>query len=176
MKSILVAVILILGIISCKNENKEATKEQEKNDSNSATPMSGPANTLPFIPIEEYKALAQTTNGIDVIPYGTSVTMNISEPSSCYQFIATHILDTQVAEIACTQPQGKIFFNKNGDSFMEADIYFNEKCKYLIFFKSGETKPKYATQISEKGMEYFSKLFSADAMNELQKLQRSNNK
>lgn len=173
-KPFLIISLFFTGFIACKNQAEEISTDQKTNNPAPATPSPGSANTLPYIPMEELKVLAQSTNGIDIIPYGTTVTMNISEPASCYQFVATHILDTQVPEVPCTQPNGRIFFNKNGESYMEADIYFNDKCKYLIFFKSGETKPKYATQISEKGMEYFTKLFSTDAMNELKKLQRGN--
>ncbi len=166
--------IVFFSFMSCKNETTLQKPQVSGEQNNSIKTVTGPANTLPFIPLEVYKSIAETTTGIDVIPYGTTVTMNISEQASCYRFIASYILDTQVSEVPCTKPQGRIFFNKNGESFIEADIYFNTQCKYLIFFKSGDTKPIYATQISEKGLDYFSKLFSPEAMTELQKLQRGN--
>lgn len=173
MRLTLLFILTILGTIACKNN--ETSKQLPAQNTNTTT-QSVPAGTLPFIPVDIYKNLAETTTGIDVVPLGTTVTMDISEQHSCYQFIAGYILDTQVPEMSCTQPMGRIFFNKNGNSVMEADIYFTNKCQYLVFFESGNSKPMYATQLSDKGKDYFTKIYSKNAFEELKKMQNDASK
>jgi hypothetical protein len=173
MKQIILLLILFATVVSCKNANTNTSQNtSEPGGQQQPTEIAKNLNLLPFIPLDEYKKLAQSTNAIDVIPFGSSVTMNITDQASCYQFIASYILDTQVSQTPCKQPQGRIFFNKDGSSILEADIHFNDECKYLVFFKPDNTTPIYATEISDKGKDYFAKLFSEDAMNELQKLQK----
>lgn len=170
--------IIVSLFISCKSESSTQNQSVSETPAASTQPQTsapaGPLSTLPIIPREEYEALAKNTNSIDLIPYETNISMNITDPASCYQFVAEHILDTQVNEMPCTKPNGRIFFNKDGDAIIEANIYYTDQCKYLVFYKAGTNTPVYATQISDQGKKYFETIYGAQAMEELQKLQRGN--
>ncbi len=180
MRNVFFVTMLCLAVlVACKNETATQTTPttvQPENAPASTGITAGPAATLPIIPLEEYKALAENTNSIDIVPFESNLSMSIPDKASCYQFVANHILDTQVAEMPCTKPNGRIFFNKDGDSILEANIYYTEQCKYLVFYKAGNNTPLYATQITEQGKKYFESIYGANAMQELQKLQSGNQK
>lgn len=171
-------ILSLVFFFSCKNEpttqNQTAAPTAPATQQSAPTASSAPLSNLPMIPREEYEALANNTNAIDLIPFGTNISMNITDKASCYQFVSEHILDTQVAEMPCDKPNGRIFFNKDGNSILEANIFYTEQCQYLVFYKPDTNTPIYATQISDQGKKYFDTIYGAEAMEELKKLQRGN--
>ena len=83
--------------------------------------------------------------------------MSVSNKSNIQRMVG--MVSTNVAKLnpSC-QPTGRIFFQKNGELLMEADMYFEEQCRYFVFQKNG--KPAYANDITPEGQAYFAKIFS----------------
>lgn len=51
------------------------------------------------------------------------------------------------------KPLARQFYQTEGDIFLEADIYFDEHCKFYVFFVDGEAK--YANKMSPEGISFF---------------------
>jgi hypothetical protein len=58
---------------------------------------------------------------------------------------------------AC-KAMGRVFFQRNGELLIEADMYLDAQCQYFVFLKNG--RPAYANDITPQGKAYFAKVFS----------------
>ncbi len=84
---------------------------------------------LPFsMSQDEENSIRANLNYISVVPLGTI-------PDNC-------------------KAMGRQFFHIEGDIVLEANVYFDDACKFYVFV-DGET-PLYANLMSDKGIEFYS--------------------
>ena len=77
--------------------------------------------------------------------------MNLHEPGSIQRAL-THISLQAPATMACNSPIGRIFYQKEGETLIEADIFFEKGCAYLVFIENG--KPTFANSLSPVGVQF----------------------
>lgn len=135
------------------NSNKNSTSKEEKWKQAEKVQVS----SLPSISFEEMKKIYEGTDFIDIIFYNVDFSMSVNNKANIQRMVG--MVSTNVAQLnpSC-QAMGRLFFQKNGELLVEADMYYDETCQYFVFQKNG--KPAYANYITPEGQAYFAKIFS----------------
>lgn len=134
--------LIILVIISCKNENKVVQPKQE----------------LPIMPVEEIKYLLGNGDAIDFIFHNLPFSVNQTELQSVRTTIAGIGLEP-VNSNEC-QSIGRMFVQVKGDIVMEAEIYYDgADCHYYVFYK--DKKPVYANQMRPNALSFYNELMNS---------------
>lgn len=138
---------------------------------NHAIKITGPI--LPNIPKEVMDKVLRECQSMDIIPYATSITLSVNDKPSIQKFILRYINNIPVINgLACTKPNGRIIIlDQKANNLIQADIYYTDKCQYLVYFMDGSDKPVYATELTEAGKDYFRRVFSKNAVEDLKQLQ-----
>ena len=138
-------------IISCSNSEQKGDSRWEKREE--AVKVS----SLPSISFAEMKIIYEECDYIDFIFYTVDFSMSINNKTNIQKTVA--FVSTNVARMnpSC-KAMGRVFFQKNGELLVEADMYHDEQCHYFVFYKNG--KPAYANQINPAGQTYFNNVFS----------------
>ncbi len=149
--STLFALILIVLLSSCGGG------ENSNNDSKWKQADKVKVSSLPSISFEEMKKIYEGADFIDIIFYNVDFSMSVNNKANIQRMVG--MVSTNVAQLnpSC-QAMGRLFFQKNGELLIEADMYYDETCKYFVFQKNG--KPAYANYITPEGQAYFAKIFS----------------
>ena len=108
---------------------------------------------LPPLSKEWANRLFNSTTYLDFIFYNVSYTLSMNESQSIKQFISG-IGTKHVFQDKNCPSQGRIFFQEEGNVFMEADIHYIEnQCAYLVFFIGN--KAMFANELNDSGKEMF---------------------
>ena len=82
--------------------------------------------------------------------------MSMNNKGSIQQ-ILTHVSQTvPVIDNSC-KSIGRVFYEINGETEIEAEIYFSDKCQYFVFMKNN--KRIYANNITPDGVAHFQNIF-----------------
>ncbi len=165
-KSFLLSCFFLLSLFAfeaCKNGNDKAN--------GASGSLSG--TSLPNLPADLFNKMQNETTLLDMVPYKTKESMSIDDQESIKSFVVNYIKNNPVVKnLSCNEPNGRLFFSDlKGSTYLEADLYFNDQCRYLIFYNSGNTTPLYATQLVGEGVDYFNRVFSAKPLDKLNELQ-----
>ncbi|MEM6317711.1 MAG: hypothetical protein AAF960_08575 [Bacteroidota bacterium] len=150
--------LLMAGLFftSCggnSTEGKGLSKEEKWNTKPEAVKVS----SLPSISFEEMKKIYEGADFIDIIFYNVDFSMSVNNKSNIQRMVG--FVSTNVADInPDCKAMGRLFFQQNGELLVEADMYYDEQCRYFVFQKNG--KAAYANQITPEGQAYFAKIFS----------------
>lgn len=155
--STLFALILMVLLSSCgggDSSNKDKLSKEEKWKTKAEKVQ---VSSLPSISFDEMKTIYEGTDFIDIIFYNVDFSMSVNNKTNIQRMVG--MVSTNVAQLnpSC-QAMGRLFFQKNGELLIEADMYYDETCQYFVFQKNG--KPAYANYITPEGQAYFAKIFS----------------
>ena len=167
LKSTLLIFTILLGLLSinaCKNADNKTTGN-----------VVGTGGSLPNLPAELFDKMQKETSLVDMIPYTTKISLSIDDRESIQSFVLNYLKNSPVTVgLNCTQPEGRLFFsNLQGSTYLEADLFFNNQCKYLVYYDAGGKTPLYATQIIGEGLDYFTKMYSAKPVEGLKQIQEN---
>lgn len=155
--STIIALFALILVSSCggNNADKEAAAKRAEQWKTKAEAVK--VSSLPSITFDEMKLIYEGADFIDIIFYNVDFSMSVNNKSNIQRMVG--FVSTNVAQIntAC-QPMGRLFFQKNGEIMVEADMYYDENCRYFVFQKNG--KAAYANDITPEGQAYFAKIFS----------------
>jgi len=153
---ILLMFLAIFLFPSCGEKTKEK-KGMDKDELWETKSNEVKVSTLPSITFEEMKAIHEGCDFIDIIFYNVEFSMSVNNKKNIQKMVG--FASPEVAKInpAC-KAMGRIFFQKNGELMVEADMYYDDQCQYFVFQKNG--KNAYANKITPQGQAYFAKIFS----------------
>ena len=143
--SLLFSFLVLLLFANCSEGTKETKTETEA------------PKVLPSISFEEMKKLHDETDFIDIIYYNFDFSMSVNAKTNIKRMVGMVSPNAANLNPNC-QAMGRIFFQKNGNLLIEADMYFDKQCRYFVFQKDG--KPAYANDLTPEGQAYFTKIFS----------------
>jgi len=155
--STLFSLILIVLLSSCGGGDNSSNDKLPKKKNGKTATEAVQVSSLPSISFEEMKKIYEGTDFIDIIFYNVDFSMSVNNKSNIQRMIG--MISTNAAQVnpSC-QAMGRLFFQKNGELLIEADMYYNKTCQYFVFQKNG--KPAYANYITPEGQAYFAKIFS----------------
>ena len=157
----LLMISLFLGACQDSNQTSDKTNSAEQE---TTTPGEAKENTqqgeslYPSIPLEDLVALYNECDFIDYVFYYTNFSVSQSEKSDI-QTAIRYISEAPALINSKCKPQGRLFFQVNGENKMEADLYFEPDCTYYVFYKDG--KPAYANQLMPGGIQFYNNIFTS---------------
>jgi len=149
--------LLTLFLFSSCGEETQEKKGMDKEKLWATKSNEVKVSTLPSITFEEMKAIYEGCDFIDIIFYNVEFSMSVNNKTNIQKMVG--FVSTNVAQVnpAC-KAMGRLFFQKNGELMVEADMYYDDQCQYFVFQKNG--KNAYANNITPEGQAYFAKIFS----------------
>lgn len=148
---------LVTIVFACKNEKKIETKAEQPIAA--VTPQE--IKILPGYPSITREAMDTMYGMIDYIDYSMNVSgmsMSQTEPQDIkgvMKIISTTPLNSYPS--SC-KPIGRAFFDIKGNTFLSADIYFSDSCKFLIFYR--DNKPVYGNLMTQDGDTFFKNILA----------------
>ncbi len=156
MHRILVFLTLVF-VLSCNSsENKNETTSEVK-ETQTNPPQTQQEIYLPSISLEEMESLWNNCNQADFTYYQLPISTSLSDKYSIQQSFK-HVSDTPVPldmKNRCFAI-ARVFYKKDGDDLMDAEIYFSQGCSFFVFFKDG--KPAYSNLMTNAGVKHFDQI------------------
>ena len=146
MKYMIVLTLSMLLAISCKQANsnaKEITTEVE------STAISG----LPSIPEELLQKVFLECDFVDYIFYELPFSMSYDNKNTIQSVLRWVNQSTVIPTTGC-KALGRMIFQKQGNTMIEAEIYVSETCSYYKWILDG--KPMYNNLMSVGGIRHYS--------------------
>ena len=143
--------ILVFVFTQCNTKEQPSQKVKSESQAGQQVKASGPQ--IPSIPKEIMIKLYNECDYTDYIFHDLPFSMSQDEPGSIranLNYISVQPLG-QIPD-GC-KAMGRQFFHINGEIVHEANVYYNENCKFYVFV-DGE-KPLYANMMSTDGIQFF---------------------
>ena len=161
MKNRFLYIVLIscIGLLSfsCGGNANDDKRAKSKDEMWKTKTTDVKVSSLPSITFEEMKVIYEGTDFIDIIFYNVDFSMSVNNKTNIQKMVG--FVSTNVASINKNcKAMGRLFFQKNGEMIAEADMYYDDQCRYFVFQKNG--KAAYANDITPEGQAYFAKIFS----------------
>jgi hypothetical protein len=153
MKRFLILAALFLIAISCNN------KTDNNNQNQSVQPTRQQLNALDYPPVPDDLVQEIGTQGdhIDVIFYNMPISISRNGNADVQQMLS-QVGDQAPGQVAPCNPIGRIFFQGQGETIAEADLYLGENCNYYLFMI--ENKPAYANVLLPQGVKFYENLLA----------------
>ncbi len=153
MKRFLILAALFLIAISCNN------KTDNNNQNQSVQPTRQQLNALDYPPLPDDLVQEIGTQGdhIDVIFYNMPISISRNGNADVQQMLS-QVGGQAPGQVAPCNPIGRIFFQGQGETIAEADLYLGENCNYYLFMI--ENKPAYANVLLPQGVKFYENLLA----------------
>jgi len=115
--------------------------------------------TLPA-PTNEYMVnVFDNCNYIDIIFHNLNFSMSVSDKANAQGNVAYMSLNP-VDDIACTPSIGRAYYQNTdtGKQLCVADLHYSDNCAYFVLLEN--ERPKWACQMSERGIEFMKQVLS----------------
>ena len=125
-----------------------------KNDHSDAgtSPDTFAEGAYPSIPDSTMQMLWEQCDYVDYVFYDLDFSMSQEQRTEIRKALQ-HISRTPPEIDPSCRPSGRIFYQAKGENVAEADIYFNEKCRFYLFYKDG--KKAYANALTPRGIAFY---------------------
>lgn len=138
--------VLVLGLLFGL---KALNKPKSQMSTTSTTPPAANTAGYPVPPIDYLNTLFNETDYIDYIFQATSFSLSVEEPESVKGNVRYLSVDP-VTDYSCAPFVGNIYFNNNGASFAEGEIYYGDNCAFFILLDQNRQR-QYACAMSPSG-------------------------
>lgn len=151
---LLISVSILLSQCNTGGDSTSANN-QVANKTTVTQPVATPTGPeIPGIPKELMQKMYKECDYTDYIFHDLPFSMSQDEgPSIRANLNYISIVPLKHIPAGC-KAMGRQFFHVNGDIVLEANVYYNDHCKFYVFV-DGET-PLYANMMSDQGIEFYS--------------------
>lgn len=148
---ILYFILITLMVFSCQS------KETKNNPQTPAPIDATPLQQVPYPPVPQDVLQTIVTEGdhIDIVFYKLPISMSRDGQNDVILELA-RLTDTAPQARANCVADGRIFYQGKGQTLAEADIYINEGCYYVVFYK--DNKPAYANGLTPEAIKFYREL------------------
>ena len=117
---LLVLFILMIGVfIQCNSSNIKQSKST--------------VESLSTLPIDEFSEIVKQVNTGEIIFYGDTPFSLTIDRNACKSYFKS-MVNLPVEDPNCAPAIGRIFFNSEMTSVVDAEVYLSDECAYLLFF------------------------------------------
>ena len=136
-------------LVSCNAPSTEQASSENTTQANSG-------QKLPSITLEIMQKLFDKCDYVDYLFYDTNFSMSMNNKASIQQTL-THVAENVAVLDPNCKSIGRVFYEIEGQTEIEAEIYFSNQCQYFVFMKN--QKPIYANNITAAGVTHFNNIF-----------------
>lgn len=149
-----VLIFILFLVFSCSKPAEN--KNEIQNDVLSTNALQKAGEKLPSITLDILEKLFNECNYVDYLFYDSNFSMSISNVGSIRQTLSHIAEQTPTINPNC-KPIGRIFYEIQGNTEIEADIFLNNQCQYYIFYK--DNKQIYANNLTAEGVAHYNSIF-----------------
>ncbi len=140
-------------LFSC---DKNVNSSTEKSTAPPTKVTNSNIEKLPSVPLALLQKLYDKCDYVDYLFYDSNFSMSMNNDGSIKQTL-THVSQgVPVLDKPC-KPIGRVFYEINGETEIEAEIFFSNECQHFIFMKNN--KRLYANNITPDGVAHFQNVF-----------------
>lgn len=147
LRRVLTYSFILLLFASCRGQTTKSDESANNENFN---------QSLPTLPYSELEIMMRGCTGIDYTFLDLGFSMSVDDPEEILDDFVIIGTGKPMIDPGC-KPTAMIFYKKDLDRFYDAELYFSDKCKYIIFKKDGVRK--YANMLSPEGVENFQAIF-----------------
>lgn len=114
------------------------------------------ATQLPSISMELMQKLYDKCDYVDYLFYESDFSMSMNNKGSIQQ-VLTHVSEGVPLINPNCKSIGRVFYEIEGNTEIEAEIFFSNQCQYFVFMK--DQKQIYANNITPDGVAHFNNIF-----------------
>jgi hypothetical protein len=151
--------IILFSIICFACQNKSNKLEKEASVVATQSLDKSPIGPLPSITREAMDTMYGMVDYVDYIWHDMDISTSQDNQDDIKAVVALISTTPQPSIPDGCKPTGRAFFNIKGNTFLEADIYFTNACKFFVFIKKG--KPIYANLMTQDAITYFNAIMQA---------------
>lgn len=154
---LLVLFVSACSILACKQDATTANGQRI----NRAVPQQNngtPADPVDPMPIEEIRWMIENIDQIDYEYDNMPISMALSEKGAVQNNVSYISPSVQWDIPTGCKPIGRQLFYSKANLIYEADLYFDNQCRFLVFKKDG--KKVFQNKISKHGQKFYENVFS----------------
>ncbi len=147
----IVIILFTLVLLSCQNNDKSPKTPPH------IAPQVPQLQEVPYpqAPNDLLEDIARRGDYIDYLFYRFPISMNRDGNDKVREGLMQLVRQTPRTYPGC-QADGRVFFQSQGQVIVEADLFIQEGCFYMLFYKDG--KPAYANALSPDAIQFFSNI------------------
>ncbi len=148
---IYIFIAISISLLSCQSNEKPKTPIAPP------SPIVQALQTVPYPPVPQDILTTIATKGdhIDIVFYKLPISVSRDGQSDVRQELGRLTTQSPQARAGCVA-DGRIFYQGGGETLAEADLYINEGCYYVVFYK--DNKPTYANGLTPQAIQFFNEL------------------
>lgn len=150
----LLILLSFLILAACGGGSHSNTATSTASAKPAPTPQGTPMESIPF---EEVKNLFDKCDYIDYLFYNTNFSISQNQKGSI-QTAISHIAQSPAIHNPACKAIGRIFYQIEGKSILEADIHFQDGCTYFRFLK--DKKYAYGNLMTDDGVLYMNNILT----------------
>jgi len=147
---------ILFYTLLCFSCNEASTTNGEKDPVKQKNKTAVVGEKLPSISMEKMKTIWEKCDYIDFLFYKTNFSMSMDKKDSIQGTVRHVAQETPTLNPAC-KSIGRVFFEIQGETFIEAEIFFQDGCQYFVFYEN--KKKVYANHMSQEGIAHYTNLF-----------------
>ncbi|HMQ50449.1 MAG TPA: hypothetical protein PKA00_23675 [Saprospiraceae bacterium] len=154
--------VLAIALGACTNTDSSAQKAAESNkgtESAQNAPTAAEATQYPSLPFDTLKAIWEQCDYIDYVFFYESFSVNQSQKPDIQAALQHISSEVPVIDPSCNRPVARIFYQVKGENRLEADLYFDSKCVFFLFYNKGQKA--YANKMTPSGLKFFQNIYGA---------------
>ena len=153
MKRVIYVVLIGLFITACQNSGN---KETDIKQANEPVIQKSPYDGLESMPFDQIKFMHSNCDQIDYIFNELPISMALSDKSAVQNNITFISPEPVVSPDLNCKPLGRQLFYSKGELYIEADLFFDDQCKFLVFLE--DQKPKYTCKLTQQGINFYNNI------------------
>ncbi|MDX1942016.1 MAG: hypothetical protein SFU99_15750 [Saprospiraceae bacterium] len=150
MNRLFLLIFVTLSLFACKQQPKDATSPTQTAPATQLTTLS-----YPPLPGAIANVIGTKGDHIDVLFFNMPISISRDGNPDVQQMLS-HVSSEAPKQVAPCQAIGRIFFQGQGETLAEADIFLDENCNYYLFYENG--KPAYANFLTPDGVKLYENL------------------
>jgi hypothetical protein len=146
-------VLSFVMFFACQNPNTKNVDEVEQKE---VVSQESPYSNLGPLPFDQIKFMHTNCDQIDYIFNELPISMALSEKSAVQNNVTFISPDKMTGAALNCKPLGRQLFYSKGELYIEADLFFDDQCKFLVFLE--DRKPKYANKLTQQGINFYNNI------------------
>lgn len=152
---ILGTILFAFLFVNCTDTSNESSNASNIKKADTRAPQTG--EKLPSITIEIMQKIFEESDYADFVFYNTNFSMSMDKKASI-QSTLTHISESVPPSLNPNcKAIGRVFYQIDGENYMEADIFFENGCQYYVFYV--DKKKTYANMMTQDGINHYANIF-----------------
>lgn len=158
LRFIIPALVLNLALFACQNTDP-GSKTNAQAAENTPAPATAAAIQYPSLPFDTLKVIFENCDYIDYVFFYESFSVNQSQKSDIQGALQHISSEVPTIDPSCNRPVARIFYQVKGENRLEADLYFDSKCVFFLFYDKGQKA--YANKMTPSGLKFFQNIYGA---------------